>query len=247
MLLGWLVSGIFLMTYRVLRSATSTVDSASLVMYNRLPSGEGAAPWLTSISLISPTTLSVAGSISMTLSPAELVWTIRTVAAWRVSVARSASPIAIESLVCIATHFKLPGHVADPLFHVDPANLVHPRLRLLQDESPAAVPRKAARTRPLLDLPRPEHRLPPGGAAQGADRVYRGGNAEELRGGQPDGAAGRPAQEPPADDAAGSRSRRNRVPPGWEALGFAERSRVEDPGRLGEERGSDRQVARSLA
>src|SRR5262245_57818855 len=99
------------------------------------------------MSLISPTTLFEAGSISITLSPAELVWTIRTVEASTLSVARRAIPSAIESLVCIATHFKLPGHVAHPLFHVDPATLVHPRLRLLQDEGPAAVPRKTARTR----------------------------------------------------------------------------------------------------
>jgi len=32
MLFGWLVSGICLMTFRVLASATSTVDSASFVM-----------------------------------------------------------------------------------------------------------------------------------------------------------------------------------------------------------------------
>ena len=46
-----------------------------------LPSGATAAPWFTSIPLISPTTLLVAGSISITLSPAALVWTMRTVAA----------------------------------------------------------------------------------------------------------------------------------------------------------------------
>src|SRR5262245_28453852 len=143
MLFGWLVSGIFLVTFSVLRSATSTVDSASLVMYRRVPSGDAAAPWFTSMSLISPTTLFVAGSMSMTLSPAALVWTILTLEACRTSVVRDvkiANATAIESLVFIATHFKLPGHVADPLFHVDPANLVHPRLRVFQDEGPAAAP-----------------------------------------------------------------------------------------------------------
>src|SRR5947207_1494634 len=44
----------------------------------RLPSGEIAAPWLTSIPSITPTTLLVAGSMTWTLSPALLVWMIRT-------------------------------------------------------------------------------------------------------------------------------------------------------------------------
>src|SRR3954468_431899 len=67
MLLGWFVSGMCLVTASVLASATSTVDSASLVMKNLLPSGDTVTPWLTSIPLISPTTLFTAGSISMTL------------------------------------------------------------------------------------------------------------------------------------------------------------------------------------
>src|SRR5262245_29978583 len=246
MLFGWLVSGIFLITLSVLRSATSTVDSASLVMYRRVPSGDAAAPWFTSISLISPTTLFVSGSISITLSPAALVWTILTVEACRTRVVKIASAKAIESLVFIATHFKLPGHVAHPLFHVDPADLVHPRLRVFQDQGPAAAARKAARTRPVLDLPRTKHRLPPGRAAQGAHRVHRGGNAEELRGGEPLRAARRAAQKPAADDAPGARGGRHRVPSRRQTLGVAERSGVEGPGRLGEERGDFGEDARRI-
>src|SRR5215217_2786009 len=44
----------------------------------RPPSGAAAAPWFTSIPSMMPTTLLVAGSIRWTLSPAELVWMIRT-------------------------------------------------------------------------------------------------------------------------------------------------------------------------
>src|SRR3989442_3382999 len=53
------------------------------------------------MSLISPTTLFVAGSISITLSPAELVWTIRTVDACSVRVVRMARASTAESLVVI--------------------------------------------------------------------------------------------------------------------------------------------------
>ena len=44
----------------------------------RVPSGATAAPWLTSMPLMIPTTLFVTGSITCTLSPALLVWMIRT-------------------------------------------------------------------------------------------------------------------------------------------------------------------------
>src|SRR6516162_3198193 len=43
----------------------------------RLPSADVATPWLASIPLISPTTLLVAGSMMWMLSPAELVWRMR--------------------------------------------------------------------------------------------------------------------------------------------------------------------------
>src|SRR5215218_41248 len=44
----------------------------------RVPSGDAPAPCPASMSLISPTTLLVAGSMMWTLSPALLVWMIRT-------------------------------------------------------------------------------------------------------------------------------------------------------------------------
>src|SRR2546425_2198300 len=158
------------------------------------------------MSLISPTTLFVAGSISITLSPAELVWTIRTVDACSVRVVRMARASTAESLVVIIyslagpprsripptrragrlrggysrrrpTHFKLHGHVADPLFNADPSTVLDPRFRLLQDEGAAAAPREAAGARPLLDVPLAKHGLPAAGAAEGAHRVHRGGVA----------------------------------------------------------------------
>src|ERR1700730_16790223 len=48
----------------------------------RLPSGDVATPWLASIPLISPTTLLVAGSMMWMLSPAELVWMMRSFPCW---------------------------------------------------------------------------------------------------------------------------------------------------------------------
>src|SRR5258708_23785752 len=47
----------------------------------RLPSGDAAMPWFASIPLISPTTLLLAGSMMLMLSPAEFVWRIRNCAA----------------------------------------------------------------------------------------------------------------------------------------------------------------------
>ena len=44
MLLGWPESGIFLITFSVARSATSSVSSASLLTYIRLPSGDAVTP-----------------------------------------------------------------------------------------------------------------------------------------------------------------------------------------------------------
>src|SRR5256885_9819401 len=68
--------------------------------------------------LISPTTLFVAGSINMTLSPAAFVWTMRTVAASSVSVAAAMASRAESSLVFMERHFKLRSHVVDPLFRI---------------------------------------------------------------------------------------------------------------------------------
>src|SRR2546430_566200 len=101
-----------------------------------------------------PTTLFVPGSISITLSPAALVWTMRTVAAWIVTAERqTARPT--KRLVFIGTHFKLRSHVVDPLFRsVDPggssgsgAHASAARLRRLQGEGRAALSREAPRPR----------------------------------------------------------------------------------------------------
>src|SRR4029078_5712119 len=108
--------------------------------------------------VISPTTLLVSGSISMTLSPAALVWTIRTVAACSERVASGRAPArtraATKDLVFIATHFKLPSHVVDPLFHgLGPGarrpGILDARLHPLQGEKLAAPPRGAPRAPPL--------------------------------------------------------------------------------------------------
>src|SRR6266536_1849963 len=103
---------------------------------------------------ICPTTLFVAGSISITLSPAALVWTMRTVAAPIVlSVVTRArqTASATKRLVFIGTHFKLPSHVVDPLFHgMDTgctsgsrADAAGARLRGLQGQGRAALSREA--------------------------------------------------------------------------------------------------------
>src|SRR5262249_9388933 len=184
---------------------------------------------------ISPTTLFVAGSISMTLSPAALVCTMRTVAASSAADARSrARPR--ESLVFIATHFKLPGHGADPLFHPAGAGGLVARLRGVQGHGPAAAGQKPAGARSLHHLPFDRDPVPAAAVAEGARRLYRGRDPQELRGGLAVRAAGRAVEEPPAGDAAGPRSRRHRIPSGREALAVAGRSRVEDAGRLGEPR-----------
>ncbi len=72
-LFGCAVSGTDLMTFSVFVSTMSSVFSVSLVMYNREPSGADVAPWFTSMPLITPTTVLVAGSIRWTVVPAEFV------------------------------------------------------------------------------------------------------------------------------------------------------------------------------
>src|SRR5262245_51733927 len=122
------------------------------------------------MSLISPTTLLVAGSISITLSPAALVWTMRTVAASSVATLTTApSTIAAvrgrkapgvkdarKDLVGIRGYFKLRSHVGD-VFFAAPGHRARgvgrSRLRGLQDEDPAAAARETAGARALLRLP----------------------------------------------------------------------------------------------
>src|SRR4029077_17604718 len=121
--------------------------------------------------------------ISITLSPAALVCTMRTVAAWTAAeAATTARARARGSLVFIATHFKLPGHVADPLFGLLRAGGVGARLRRVQGQGPAAARRETAGPCPLHPLPLDRDGLPAAAAPQGADRVHRRRNAEELRG-----------------------------------------------------------------
>src|SRR5262245_9750653 len=105
------------------------------------------------MSLISPTTLFVAGSISITLSPAALVWTMRTVAACKVRPAAATRAASTEHLVFIAQHSKLPGLVGDPLFAFRApgrgAAALDARLHGVQNESAAAPRGEAAWTRAL--------------------------------------------------------------------------------------------------
>src|SRR5689334_22390167 len=97
------------------------------------------------MSLISPTTLLVAGSISITLSPAALVCTMRTEDASRASPEVASANVRKKDLVCIAGYFKLRSHVGDPLFLAErpgaraggcggPDTVVVPRFRGLQGE-----------------------------------------------------------------------------------------------------------------
>src|SRR5262245_33484781 len=117
---------------------------------------------------ISPTTLLVTGSINITLSPAALVWTIRTEAARRVAAAATRASTT-ESLVRMEEHSKLSGHVADALFPARPPgggpSAVDARLRNIQGEGAAAAAREAARPRALFGLPLEGHRVPSAGAA----------------------------------------------------------------------------------
>src|SRR3954465_10535946 len=127
--------------------------------------------------LISPTTVFVAGSISITLSPAALVWTMRTVAAPTARLVISAKARIRESLVFIATHSKLPGHVVDLLFcPPGPAGL-RAELRRLQGDRAAAPDGEAAGARPLHHLPLDRHRIPSGPAPPGTPGLHGGGVA----------------------------------------------------------------------
>src|SRR5262245_57526982 len=130
---------------------------------------------------ISPTTLFVAGSISITLSPAALVWTMRTVAAWTTVSAPARMAGTRESLVFIATHFKLRGHVADSFFEPPVPGGARTRLRHIQRKGRAAPGREAPGPRPLHHVPLDRHRVPAPAAAEGACGVHRRGIAEELR------------------------------------------------------------------
>src|SRR5438552_64212 len=136
---------------------------------------------------ISPTTWLVSGSMSMTLSPAAFVWTIRTVAACsdRAS-GRTRVRATTKDLVFIATHFKLRSHVADPLFHdVGPdraggSGRLGAQLRRVQGEDRAASARETARSRTLRRVPFDRHELPPAAALAGPEDVDRRTVAEEL-------------------------------------------------------------------
>src|SRR6185436_10742545 len=137
------------------------------------------------MSLISPTTLFVTGSISMTLSPAALVWMIRTVAACRVRPAHRRTAISREHLVFIAQHSKLRSHGADLLFAAvwrhgagRGAAALHARLRVLQNQSAAAPRRKAAGARAVRDVPLPKHGVPAAAAACRPDGLHRRGVAQ---------------------------------------------------------------------
>src|SRR5262245_53037296 len=129
---------------------------------------------------ISPTTLFVAGSMSITLSPAALVCTMRTVAAWTAVRPAAARARARGSLVFIATHFKLRGHVADPFFDAPVPGRAGARLRHVQGEGRAAAGREAPRSRPLHHVPLDGHRVPAAAPAEGARVVQRRGVPQEL-------------------------------------------------------------------
>src|SRR5262245_20556514 len=186
------------------------------------------------MSLISPTTLLVAGSISITLSPAALVWTIRTVAACRDTAAAASASARMKGLVFIAGYFKLRSHAVDPLFHRPAAGQPRTGFRGVQGQSRAAAAREAPRPRPLRRLSLDRHGVPAAGVVARGENVERRAIAEEFRDGQAICPARRAGEEPAPDDAARARSRRYRVSSGRQALGDTERSRVQDARRLGQ-------------
>src|SRR5580765_6090814 len=194
---------------------------------------------------ISPTTLLVSGSISMTLSPAALVWTIRTVAACSERVTSGSAPArttaATKDLVFIATHFKLPSHVVDPLFRgLGPGTgrpgIVDARLHRVQGENRAPPAREASRPRALCRLSFHRHELPAAAALARAEGVDRRAVAEELPDGQPVRAARRADEKPVPGDGAGARGGRRRISSRRQALADPGRSGVEDDGVLGQRR-----------
>src|SRR5580765_5310300 len=125
------------------------------------------------MSLISPTTLLVAGSINITLSPAALVWTIRTVAASTSAVAASRAPSRTKGLVFIAGYFKLRSHAVDRLFRCPAAGVSRAGLRGLQGQGRAAAARKTSGSRTVCRLPFHRHGLSSpaaGGRREGLER-----------------------------------------------------------------------------
>src|SRR5262245_16640547 len=115
--------------------------------------------------------------MSMTLSPAALVCTMRTVAARTVATARRHIR-ATESLVRMEEHSKLSRHVADPLFPPRPADRrpgarVHAGFRDVQDQGSAAAPREAAGSCALLRLPFDRDGVSSAAAARGTQRLHR--------------------------------------------------------------------------
>src|SRR4249920_2123671 len=95
----------------------------------RLPSGATPAPWLTSIPLITPTTVLVAGSMMWTLSPALLVWMIRTLFCAPADVVHRAIPATTAShvptrCVCLIGELLLPGFAQHPFLHDQPLRVV---------------------------------------------------------------------------------------------------------------------------
>src|SRR5580765_1819307 len=148
---------------------------------------------------ICPTTVFVTGSISITLSPAALVWTMRTLAACRDAAAAASNPTRTERtkrLVFIAGYFKLRSHARDPLFAGGPvgSRVGHPagvgagrlraELRRVQGEGRAAAAREAPRPRALRCLPLDGDGVPPAAAVARGEDLERRAVAEELRDGQ---------------------------------------------------------------
>src|SRR4030095_13989354 len=126
------------------------------------------------MSLISPTTLFVAGSISITLSPAAFVWTMRTVAACSDAAAAASAATRTKDLVFIAAYFMLRSHVDDRLFRRPAAGRIRAGLRGLQGEDPAPAARETAGPRPLHRVPRAEQRVSAAGAVGRRQDLERG-------------------------------------------------------------------------
>src|SRR5438477_319786 len=102
---------------------------------------------------IEPATTNLPSGVTYVLWMPPSVWTMRTVAAPRARLPASENARIRESLVFIASHFKLPGHVVDLLFcPVLPAG-PRARLRRVQSDGPAAPDRKAAGPRSLHHVP----------------------------------------------------------------------------------------------
>src|SRR5207302_3456482 len=213
--------------------------------------------------VISATTLFVAGSMRWMLSPAALVWTMRTEpAAPRVggAVSRTTRAREVVFIYCATLYTKSTlTRCAPRAISVRPrhdsssaaADLVVPavfsgaggftrravaRFRLLQVARRADLPEQTERPRTLLCVPLAGHAVPAPDVVARHRVVERRRVAEEFRRGPAARQRGQPDGHASAAHAARRRGRRHRVPPRRKALAVEGRSGIPGDGAVGARR-----------